>query len=126
MFDWIWPEKSVTGDVVVITGGAMGLGRLLALRFALLGAVVVIWDMHTDLGHEVVNQIQATGGTAQFYNIDVTDRDKVYTIGHQVLDKYETVDVLINNAAIVNGRPLLESSDVMVERTMAVNATSHF
>ncbi|CAI5707309.1 hypothetical protein KXD40_007627 [Peronospora effusa] len=126
MFNWIWPQKPVKGDVVVITGGAMGLGRLLALRFASLGAVVVIWDMHTELGHQLVDQIQATGGTAHFYNIDVTDRDKVYTIGHEILDKYQAVDLLINNAGIVNGRPLLESSDVMIERTLAVNATSHF
>ncbi|CAH0479831.1 unnamed protein product [Peronospora belbahrii] len=125
MFHWIWPQKSVKGDVVVITGGAMGLGRLLALRFARLGAIVVIWDLHVDLGYQLVEQIETQGGIAQFYHVDVTAREKVDTIAHQVLHTWKAVDILINNAGIVDGHPLLESSDVMMERTMAVNATSH-
>ncbi|KUF89602.1 SEC1 family transporter SLY1 [Phytophthora nicotianae] len=100
MFNWIWPQKSVKGNVVVITGGAMGLGRLVALRFAALGAIVVIWDLHSDLGR--------------------------LRHGQEVLKEYEAVDILVNNAGIVGGRPLLESSDAMIERTIAVNTTSHF
>ncbi|KAL3662215.1 hypothetical protein V7S43_012546 [Phytophthora oleae] len=126
MFSWIWPQKSVKGDVVVITGGAMGLGRLVALRFAALGAVVVIWDLHSDLGRELVQEIEAAGGKAKFYQVDITDREKVYATGQQVLEEFEAVDILVNNAGIVGGRPLLESSDNMIERTMAVNVTSHF
>jgi all-trans-retinol dehydrogenase (NAD+) len=126
MFDWIWPQKAVKGDVVVITGGAMGLGRLLALRFAALGAVVLIWDLHEDLGLELVREIEDSGGQARFYHVDVTNRDRVYDAGEQVLRQFEAVDILVNNAGIVGGRPVLESSDDMIERTMAVNATSHF
>ncbi|POM80970.1 Retinol dehydrogenase [Phytophthora palmivora] len=126
MFNWIWPQKSVKGDVVVITGGAMGLGRLVALRFAALGATIVIWDLHTDLGHQLVQEIEAAGGKARFFEVDVTDREKVYATGQAVLQEFEAVDILVNNAGIVGGRPLLESSDAMIERTMTVNATSHF
>ncbi|KAG7392547.1 hypothetical protein PHYPSEUDO_000235 [Phytophthora pseudosyringae] len=126
MFGWIWPQKSVKGDVVVITGGAMGLGRLVALRFASLGAVVVIWDLHADLGRELVQEIEAAGGCARFFTVDVTDRETVYAAGREVLQEFEAVDILVNNAGVVGGRPVLESSDAMIERTMAVNATSHF
>ncbi|GMF25213.1 unnamed protein product [Phytophthora fragariaefolia] len=126
MFDWIWPQKSVKGDVVVVTGGAMGLGRLVGLRFAALGAVVLVWDLHVDLGRQLVQEIEAAGGIARFYEVDVTDRAKVYATGQEVLKEFGAVDILVNNAGIVGGRPVLESSDAMIERTMAVNATSHF
>ncbi|CEG46298.1 epidermal retinol dehydrogenase 2-like [Plasmopara halstedii] len=126
MFNWIWPQKPVTGDVVLITGGAMGIGRLMALRFASLGAIVIIWDLHSKFGHKVVQEIEAINGKAEFYKVDVTHREQVYATGEQVLKKFKSVDILINNAGIVGGRPLLESSDAMIERTFAVNAISHF
>lgn len=135
LFGWLW-EKSVRGDVVLVTGGAMGIGRLLALKFAALGATVVIWDLHEDLGAQVVAEIEAlptkdqanSGGRkrAYFYRVDVTDREKVYATGAEVIAQLGGVDILINNAGIVGGKPILESSDRMIERTMAVNATSHF
>jgi all-trans-retinol dehydrogenase (NAD+) len=136
LFGWLW-EKSVRGDVVLITGGAMGIGRLLALKFAALGATVVIWDLHEDLGDQVVAEIEAlpsatpatattSNKRAYFYRVDVTDREKVYATGAEVLAQLGRVDILINNAGIVGGKPILESSDRMIERTMAVNATSHF
>ncbi|GMF13299.1 unnamed protein product [Phytophthora lilii] len=126
MFSWFWPQKSVKGDVVVVTGGAMGLGRLVALRFAALGAVVNVWDLHAEQGRELVQEIEAAGGVARFFEVDVTDRARVYAAGQKVLDEFGAVDILVNNAGIVGGRPVLESSDAMIERTMAVNATSHF
>ncbi|TDH71765.1 hypothetical protein CCR75_001796 [Bremia lactucae] len=126
MFNWIWPQKSVKGNVIVITGGAMGIGRLLALRFALLGAVVIIWDLQSELGLTLVQEIEAAHGKARFYKVDVTNREQVYSTGQEVLKEFEAVDILINNAGIVGGRPLLESSDAMIERTIAVNVTAHF
>ncbi|DAZ99103.1 TPA: hypothetical protein N0F65_008408 [Lagenidium giganteum] len=104
----------------------MGLGRLLALRFAKLGARVIIWDLNEKLGDETVNEIQAMGGKAWFYQMDVTDRAKVYKVGQQMLDEHGSVDILINNAGIVSGAPLVESPDALIERTMNVNALSHF
>ncbi|KAG2532657.1 hypothetical protein JM16_000310 [Phytophthora kernoviae] len=126
MLDWIWPQKSVKDHVVVITGGAMGIGRLIALRFAALGAIVLIWDLNAELGKDLVKDIENLGGRARFYEVNVADREKVYIIGQEVVKDFGAVDILINNAGIVGGRPVLESSDAMIERTMAVNATSHF
>ncbi|RLN53522.1 hypothetical protein BBJ29_003503 [Phytophthora kernoviae] len=126
MLDWIWPQKSVKDHVVVITGGAMGIGRLIALRFAALGAIVLIWDLNAELGKDLVKDIENLGGRARFYEVNVADREKVYAIGQEVVKDFGAVDILINNAGIVGGRPVLESSDAMIERTMAVNATSHF
>uniref|UniRef100_K3WJK0 Uncharacterized protein n=1 Tax=Globisporangium ultimum (strain ATCC 200006 / CBS 805.95 / DAOM BR144) TaxID=431595 RepID=K3WJK0_GLOUD len=64
MFDFHWPQKSVVGQVVLITGGAMGLGRLMSLNFAQLGSIVVIWDLNAKLGEQVVQEIAKAGGDA--------------------------------------------------------------
>ena len=126
MFSWIWPLKSVQGNVVVVTGGATGLGRLVALRFAALGAVVVIWDLHAASGRHVVAEIEAAGGAAHFYDVDVTDRERVAVVGRQVLHELQAVDILVNNAGVVDGRPICATGDDAIARTMAVNALSHF
>ncbi|GLD96556.1 hypothetical protein PINS_up005239 [Pythium insidiosum] len=124
---WLFQRmKSVRGDVVLITGGAMGIGRLLALKFARLGAAVVVWDLHEDLGQKVVAEIEALGARAAFFQVNVTDRERVYAAAAEVIQQFGGVDILINNAGIVEGKPILESSDSMIVRTMDVNATSHF
>ncbi|GAB9477813.1 Retinol dehydrogenase, partial [Globisporangium polare] len=104
----------------------MGIGRLMALKFAQLGAIVVVWDLNAQLGHEVVQEIEAQGGQAHFYEMDVTNRDKVYAVGKTIVDKFGAVDILINNAGIVGGTPILESNDAMIVKTFDVNVTSHF
>lgn len=118
--------KSVRGDVVLITGGAMGIGRLMALKFAKLGATVVIWDLNEELGAQVVDEIRVIGGPkAHCYKMDVTNRELVYATAEKVIEEVGGVDILINNAGIVDGNPILESNDALVVRTMNVNATSH-
>ncbi len=123
---WLFPlKKSVKNDVVLITGGSMGIGRLMALEFARLGAVVVIWDINPEHGSQVVEEIHALGGKARFDQIDVTDRAKVYSTGASVLEQFNGIDILINNAGVVGGKSILDSDDEMIERTMNVNATCH-
>ncbi|TYZ67275.1 hypothetical protein PybrP1_013008 [[Pythium] brassicae (nom. inval.)] len=119
------PLKSVRGNVVLITGGAMGIGRLLALRFAALGAFVVLWDLNDALGADVVREIEAAGGRARFYAVDITDRERVYTVGAELVKEFGAVDILVNNAGIVAAAPILETNDALVRKTMDVNATSH-
>ncbi|GLD96555.1 hypothetical protein PINS_up005238 [Pythium insidiosum] len=125
----MWPfrqPKSLHGDVVLITGGAMGIGRLMALEFASYGATIVVWDLNPVLGQRVVEDLQAAGATAAFYRVDVTDRELVFSTARAVCKRFGGVDVLVNNAGIVSGNSIVDCDERMVERTMAVNATSHF
>lgn len=128
MFSWFSSMKVIKGDVALITGGAMGIGRCMALRFAALGAIVVIWDLNVALGEHVVAEIAAieSAERALFYQVDVTDRERVYAVGREVVSKFGGVDILVNNAGIVDGAPILSSSDRMIERTINVNALAHF
>ncbi len=81
--------------VALITGGAAGIGKATAMRFAEEGAKVVICDVSEEAGQEVA---EAIGG--DFYWVDVTDREAVQAWVDEVVEKYGRVDILINNAGI--------------------------
>lgn len=111
----------LAGKVVLITGGASGLGRVGAELFASHGAQVVVADV-VD-GDEVIDAIGAAGGEASFVRCDVTDEAAV---GAAVTHAYETfggLHVLYNNAGVMlagDDDPVLTPLDVY-ERTMDIN-----
>jgi 3-oxoacyl-[acyl-carrier protein] reductase len=83
--------------VCVITGGAAGIGKATALRFAEEGAKVIICDVSEAEGHQVAEEL---GSDASFYKVDVTDREAVQTWIDDVIARYGRIDVLVNNAGI--------------------------
>lgn len=117
-----YPVKSVTDKVVLITGGGSGIGRLMALKFAALGAKTVLWDVNKRGLDSVKDEIEKAGGRCSVYVVDVTDRALVYKTAKDV----GAVDILINNAGIVTGKKLLECPDELMEKTVQVNTISHF
>lgn len=121
--------KSVVGDVVLITGGAMGLGKLMAQRFVALGANVVLWDIQEDVLDNTVAELKtlAAPHTKVFgYVCDITNKERVYKLAQLVKKEVGVVDILVNNAGVVFGKSILESKDDEVERTVAVNYISNF
>lgn len=107
---------------VLITGGASGLGRLLALRCAALGAAVTIWDLDGAGADAAAKEAAAAGAAgALALACDVSDRDQVYACADETRAGAGDVDILVNNAGVVSGRPLLELADETIERTFAVN-----
>jgi len=117
-------EKRLQGDVAVITGGASGIGRLMALNLAKEGCTVVIWDMDENNAGKVVQEITSKGGKAASFKVNVTDRHVVYSCAKAVLEQFGRVDILINNAGIVAGKKLCEGDDARSELTIAVNTTA--
>jgi all-trans-retinol dehydrogenase (NAD+) len=117
-------EKSLKGDVALITGGAGGIGRLMALRLAKEGCTVIIWDMDEAGAAKVVADIVAIGGQGASYKVNVADRHHVYSCAKEVLERFGRVDILINNAGIVSGKKLFEADDARSELTIAVNTTA--
>jgi len=117
-------EKSLRGDVALITGGAGGIGRLMALALAKEGCTVVILDMDEAGAARVTQEIIALGGKAASYKVNVADRHHVYACAKEVLEQFGRVDILINNAGIVSGKKLLQADDARSELTIAVNTTA--
>ncbi|WP_273852789.1 SDR family NAD(P)-dependent oxidoreductase [Guptibacillus spartinae] len=92
-----------TTRVVVITGGASGIGRQTCLKFARKGDKVVVADYDETKGKETVELIEADGGVALFVKTDVSSYEDVEALIEKTVDQFGTIDVMFNNAGI--GRP---------------------
>ncbi|KAK6198058.1 uncharacterized protein RJT21DRAFT_133555 [Scheffersomyces amazonensis] len=116
------PER----DIVLITGGASGLGRELALKFASKGAKVVILDIHipVDSQDDEDNLTKIKGVT--YYQCDVSNRVQVSMVQKQIKQEVGKVTILINNAGITTGKTLLNLSYEEIEKTIQINLLSSF
>eukprot|EP00730_Choanoeca_flexa_P009613 TRINITY_DN12685_c5_g1_i2.p1 TRINITY_DN12685_c5_g1~~TRINITY_DN12685_c5_g1_i2.p1 ORF type:complete len:312 (+),score=82.84 TRINITY_DN12685_c5_g1_i2:70-1005(+) len=121
-----WPEKDVSEDIVLITGGGSGIGKGLAVKFASLGAKVVLWDLNLKAAEAAAKEINAQyANKAIAYQCDVTDRERVYSLADTVRAEVGKPTILVNNAGIVTGKKLLEADDAMMEKVIQVNTISH-
>jgi len=114
------------GKTVLITGAASGIGRLMALKIAQRGARLVLWDVNVQRLDELHAELATQGVAAHTHTCDLADRDAIRTSAERVLHDCGGVDVLINNAGIVNGKSLLDSSDDEIERTFRINTLALF
>lgn len=119
-------QKSVKDEVVLITGAGSGIGRLMAYKFAELGAIVVCTDINKQTADETCNAIIEKNGRAFSYFLDVTNSQKVYDLAKTIQTEIGDVDILINNAGIVTGRTFMNCPDELIIKTMEVNTISHF
>ncbi|XP_008593036.1 PREDICTED: epidermal retinol dehydrogenase 2-like [Galeopterus variegatus] len=120
------PRKNVAGEIVLITGAGSGLGRLLALRFACLGSVLVLWDVNKDGNEETCRMAREAGATrVHAYTCDCSHREEIYRVAHQVKNEVGDVSILINNAGIVTGKNFLDCPDELMEKSFDVNFKAH-
>ncbi len=90
----------MTGRVVVITGGTRGIGRALAEGYAQAGARVVVASRNKDACAETESHLRAMGGEALGVAADVGDLEDVGRIIERAIERFDTIDVLVNNAAL--------------------------
>jgi 3-oxoacyl-[acyl-carrier protein] reductase len=93
----------LANKIAIITGGARGIGRAVALGFAQEGASVVIADLRTDQAEQTVGEITASGGQALAVEADVASLADLDRLVAATLDRFGRVDILHNNAGISGG-----------------------
>lgn len=93
--------------VALITGGARGIGRAIALTFAREGAHIVVADVNLEIAQKTASEIESLGRKALALEIDVTNYEKVEEGINKILDKMGKVDILVNNAGITKDNLLL-------------------
>ncbi|XP_043833400.1 epidermal retinol dehydrogenase 2 [Dromiciops gliroides] len=119
-------KKNVAGEIVLITGAGSGIGRLLALRFARLGAILVLWDINSESNQETCELAKEAGALRTYvYTCNCSERLDIYRVANQVKKEVGDVTILINNAGVVTGRRLLEIPDECVEKSFDVNSKAH-
>ena len=118
-------QRKLEGRVSIITGSGSGMGKAMALLFAVAGAKVVVTDVVAPKIKETVEEIEKEGGVAIGVLCDVSKQEDVDSLFKQVLEKYGTVDILVNNAGIMDSYvPCVDVTDELWEKVMAVNATA--
>src|SRR3989338_692400 len=110
----------VRDKIALITGGAGGIGKSLAVRFLRGGARVALWDMNPDELSSAVKELSAAG-EVRGYVVDITDRRKVISAAQELRRDVGEVDILDNNAGIVVGGDFLACPEEQLLRTMEVN-----
>lgn len=120
-------EKSVAGEIVLVTGAGHGIGREIALKYASLGATVVCWDLNEEGNDETVNEIKKLGATKAYsYKCDVSNREEVFQVADEVKKEVGNVTILINNAGIMPTRNLLDHTPEDIKRIFDINVMAHF
>jgi NAD(P)-dependent dehydrogenase (short-subunit alcohol dehydrogenase family) len=119
----------LSAKTAIVTGASSGIGRAIALSFAVEGASVVVADCVLDPvegGEPTVNLIRAAGGEASFESVDVSRWDDIDGLVRRTVARYGRLDIMVNNAATYSGTKLLETRVDQWEQVMAVNMTGIF
>eukprot|EP00090_Calanus_glacialis_P011519 TRINITY_DN19909_c0_g1_i1.p1 TRINITY_DN19909_c0_g1~~TRINITY_DN19909_c0_g1_i1.p1 ORF type:complete len:306 (-),score=78.86 TRINITY_DN19909_c0_g1_i1:145-1062(-) len=119
-------EKNISGQVVLVTGGGSGIGRLMCLRYARLGATVVTWDINKLGNEETVEMVKKEGNRAFSYTVDMSSKDDIYRVAEKTKEDVGPVTILVNNAGIVSGSALMDTPDAKIVKTFEVNVLAHF
>ncbi len=112
------------GKVAIVTGAGQGLGRAYAEALAAEGASVVIAEINEGSAKDTAEAITTGGGKALAVRTDVTDPDSCAAMVRAAVDRFGTVDILVNNAAIYDGLTMdaFEDLDIALwDRVLAVN-----
>ena len=109
--------------VVVVTGGAQGIGEAIALRAAQEGAQVVLWDLLDEAIEAATSRIGGAvpGARVSGRAVDVADGNAVRDAAAAVIDAHGRIDGLVNNAGIVADAQLKKMSDAQFDRVIAIN-----
>ncbi len=101
-------ESGLREKVVVITGASAGIGRATAMRFAEEGARIAAWDVSAKAVTQLESAIRWAGGEGSFQSVNVTDAKEIAVATQNVVDRWQRIDVLINNAGIVRDAQLVK------------------
>lgn len=117
--------------VVVITGGTAGIGEAIARRFVEAGARVAIIGRNDDAGRKVEAELRLLAGRVgaggcRYVHADVANGNHVRKAVADIVEKWHSIGVLVNNAAVMATGPLIDMDEAEWEQTVAVNMRGPF
>ena len=112
--------------VAVITGGAQGIGRTVALGMARDGARVVVADLQGEKAKSVAHELQTLGAEAIAVEVNVASEASVKNLAEQTFNRFGRVDILVNDAGVYLKSPVIAKSEEDWDKTINVNLGGNF
>lgn len=112
--------------IAVITGGADGIGKAIAKRFAQEGAVACIWDIQHEKGMALAVDIVKEGKKAAFFHVDTTRMEEIEKATADVIEQFGKIDILINNAGITRDATFKKMTSDQWNQVIDVNLNGVF
>ncbi len=117
----------VLNKVVIITGGATGIGQAACYLLAREGAAIALVDINDAAGKDTVATIKSQGNKAEFWHMDVTNEANIEQVFKAIADTFGRIDVLVNNAGFIgSNKPTHEMTESEWDRVMNINAKGVF
>lgn len=118
---------SLRGRVVIVTGGSTGIGRAIVEAFAMQNAQVVFLDIQDEAADQLTKKLASDAATAPvYYHCDLTDSAAAQNTIQAILDRFHTVDVLVNNAGNDTRHKIADVTPAYWDQAMAVNLKHQF
>ena len=114
------------GKVAVVTGGAQGIGRAIALGFGREGAKVVVADLQVDKARSVIQELQALGAEGYAVEVNVAAESSVKRLANEAFGRFGRVDILVNDAGVYIKSLVVNMSEETWDRTINVNLGGNF
>ena len=118
--------KRLENKVAIVTGGAAGIGKATATRFAQEGAKVVIWDLDEQHGNELAKELTNQGHTAVFGKVNTANYQEIETAAKSIFAQFGSIDILINNAGITRDSSLKKMTPEQWQQVIDINLTGVF
>lgn len=112
--------------IAIVTGAGQGIGRGVALRLGQEGARVVVAEYNPDTAAAVAGEIEAGGGEALAFRVDISDVAAVRRMVDEVAASFGRIDILVNNAGVVQTKPMLELTEADWDRVVDINMRGTF
>jgi 3-oxoacyl-[acyl-carrier protein] reductase len=112
--------------VAVITGGAQGIGRAIALGMAREGAKIVVADLQSEKARSVADEVKMLGGESLGFEVNVADESSVKRLAESTFAGFGRIDILVNDAGIYLKSSVVDMSEADWDRTLDINLGGNF